>query len=515
MIDSLPDELLEIILSHVNYVDLLCNCKLVSKRWLQIVNALRFDELIVTGCFLYESYWYHSFRAVNMKNVLQFDRSNFWEHASFRNHFGRLKFLKYFSYFGHSERFFEHLSEFELLEHLEFGGLESPKKDHQLRLPRLRTLKIRTSPSYSDHQLIIDADRLQVLHCYRLNFIRLLSRSSIKTLEVYLWKSFFRDNPDFQSYENLETLKVIDLQNSFNLSEIELSLPASLKQIHVNSDCMKDDDLADDELMDVEPESDVQDCYRESFKIWKRIIKLAFKQNAPEFYFLNVRVDLDKANTAKFDDYDFRPKELDFYRRNYSVLAETFPFFSRIDYDQLMSLWGRRLPADLFRRFNNIQKLAAKRIENPQHLLWFLGHCPLLTELDLHCPKFSQNAYDQLPTLCGRLTHFYLAERITQLISYEFVRNFAALSLFSTSQNLSRRLALDIVKRLKFLQDFIFNDQRGTVTISKINRQFAFAYKKYEFDRGEWRSRPIIDYTGLSFEELEQLCSSYQLIQSL
>lgn len=514
MTDSLPDELLEIILSHVNYVDLLRNCKLVSKKWLAVVNTMRFDELIVTGAFLYESYWYHSFRPVNMKNVLQFERSNFWAQPSFRNHFVRLKFLKRFSYnftcVGDSDCFFEHLSEFELLEHLEFGGLESPKKDHQLRLPRLRTLKIRTSPAYPDHRLIIDAERLQVLHCYRLNFIRLVSRSSIRTLEFPLWKSFFRDQPDLHSYENLETLKIIDLHNSFNLSEIELSLPASLKRIHVNADCVKDD-LADDEPMEVE--SEVQDSYRESFKVWKRIIKLSFKQKPPELYFLNVRIDLDKA--AKFDDFEFRPTELDFYHRNYGALADTFPFFSRIDYDQLMSLWGRRLPADLFRRFNNIQKLTAKRAESPQHLLWFLSNCPLLTELDLHCPRFSQAAYDRLPSLCGRLTHFYLAEAIALPINYQFVRQFQALTLFSTSQNLPSRLALELVQRLKFLQDFIFNDQRGTVTISRIAGQFAFAYKKYEFDGGEWRSRQIIDYSGLSAAELGQLCSNYQLIQSL
>ena len=512
MIDSLPDEVLETILIQLDLVQLVRDCKLVCKKWLQVVNSMRFDELIVTRHFLYESYWHHSYRPVNIKNVIQFARNDFWSYPAFRCHFARLKFLKHFAYFGTSEIseiFFEHLSEFERLEHLEFGGLLQPKNNHLLRLPALKVLKIRVSSFLFEqsNQLIIDAGRLEVLHCYCLKFVRLLSPSSLRTLEVF----FLGNNLDLQQFENLEILKVIGLESHdlyiFNVSENAPRLPASLKQIYVNDECIKDLDAS------TRRNKDAQLTYRKSFKIWKRIIKLSFKGEAPEFYFLNVRVALDR--WPQFGDYDFRPEELEFYHRNYDALAKTFPFFNRIDYDELINLYNGRLPNDLFRRFNNIQRVTAKRIESPQHLICFLANCPLLTELDLHCPNFGSECYDRLPSLCSRLTHFYLAEQITRLINYDFVLNFQALTLFSTSQNLPGQLALQAVNRLRFLQDFTYSDPHGIVRISKIDGQFAFAYKKYKFDGSRWRSRQIIDYTGLSYAELGQLCLNYPLIQSM
>ena len=253
MIDTLPDELLEIILTYVDLVQLVRNCKLVSKKWLRAVNSMRFDELIVSRCFLYESFWHHTYRPVNLKNLIAFRRTDFWIYPLFRAHFGRLKFLKHFAYFGSSETseiFFENLCEFQCLEHLEFGGNMRPRYHLLLHLPALKTLKIRISPHLFSvqNQLIIDASQLEVLHCYRLNFIRLLRPGSVRTLEVF----FSRSNLDLQQFENLETLKVIGMQDvePFEPHDPEQrfapALPASLRQIYVNDECIRTEDLAEE-----------------------------------------------------------------------------------------------------------------------------------------------------------------------------------------------------------------------------------------------------------------------------
>lgn len=503
-IDHLPDELFVLILNYVDLSDLFNNGKLVSKKWYSFISEMRFDELIVSRQFIYSNSWFHTYKSINLKNLIQCRKFDFFDFDSFRRNFLNLKYLKIYCYTDRSALDFERLNRFERLIHLELGyaGEESAKQNLCLRLPNLEILKIKNYFGQPD-KLIIDCPRLNVLSCFDLDDVSIdqsTIASSIRHLEV---KKF---NHKLRKLVNLECLRWVNMSTELSCEfssftprykdQLFTFMPVGLKELHLN----------DEQIGDVfKLENDCRLCIGHFLK--ERIVQK--RHHNLKIYLEDVRLSTYKP----IDEYKFNARKyLTLFYENYEQLADRVPCYNQIDYDDLMQVFGE-IPANFFRKFINIQKVRSKNTKNPMHFYWFISNLYNLNDLHLYTPGLGQAFYNRLPAIAPRLTHFYLAERIDLELKYDFVLRFKVLIKFETSQSLPLDLTLSVMKRSKFIQDLVLNDQEGTVTIvrNEINSavEFYLKYDIHDYINDRWSTRTY-EYSSLSFNELARICAEIE-----
>ena len=441
--NELPNELIQLIFNHVDLIDLVKNCKLVQKRWIRLIDAMKFDELIINFNKFSTNHWFYFYKSINAKYIVQCNMPKCFKSLSFKNHYVRLKRLKIDCLLNDFD--IEQLNFFSKLEHLQILSFLELDEDKKLILSNLKILKLSMCSNY---KLTIDAVKLEVLNCNHLFQIQLAHANSIRQLEI---------ENNFESLNGFCNLEILKIHSLLEPDEDAISkLPNSIKELHY-----------DQTFNSI-------DLTRKRFFINLIQEQKQFKQlNELKLYFDGVELEAGKA----FDDYHFNFEILELHHRNYGRLADSLTSYSYFIYNNLMNAYNHSIPTNFFNKFINIQHLTAFKIKNQNQFLNFLKNCSNLKELHLDCTSLDQTFFDQLGSL--NLIKFHLKEKDSIQIDYEFILKFQILVSFLTTQHLPFSFALIAIKRFKFIDSIQFKNKDRSVKICKIkNSKFNLNYGK-------------------------------------
>ena len=445
--NELPNELLVIILKKLNYEDLFKNSKFVCRKWHYLIERhIRFEELVVIKVrTIFNNHWYPSYRPINLDYSIICKDLHFLQSSSFKKYFITIRRFKI--EFPIDENF-DYLNEFPNLTHLELNKI-ALRQDILLNLPWLKVLYVESfTKSQNDFKLFVDA-KLDVLFVESLSRIKLSHPNSIKFLEV---KHF----DDLNEFKELDTFKFKNLIDP-NDSEIVSRMPDSLKQLHLYSKIPCDSNKMQTFLTYILNQ-------RESLG----------KLNL-EIYFNGIQLSSDH----QLNDFVFYSEEIELHRKNYRLLNKTLPYYTKLDYNKLMSIYNDKIPDQFHEKYLNILEINVRnRVRNENAFVEFLKSCKNLSCLVLDRPMLSQSGfYDKLPSITSLLNRFVLNSEDIEL-DYEFILKFKVLVSFRTVQHLPPDLVF-MAEKLKFLRKISFKTNKTDVEILKQNSY------KYDLQIGE------------------------------
>lgn len=419
--ERLPLEMYLEIFSLLNLKDVL-TCKLVSKRWYQIVNYLKVNRLVVSARLNGYPYPYPNevqpalFSAQFDKRILE-----------------RLKYLKI--------AFDDKLCKFELTKLSRFQQLIeleidcSPTGSHTLSLPSLRRFALVQYNYFAS--LSIEAPRLTSL-CYHgpAHLLDLKHSESVTSLCAHFYGSALEP---FQNVEYLEG------SSAGILITDTLSILPKLKRLAFAN---RFESIYESFEFGIENYDQIKSLLgrllRQRRALGKHQLKIFF-------------VGLELVDGKAIDEYGFEMNEEQFYLKNYPLLAENCNFIFKVNYTNLMA--AGRLPTNYFAKFANLQSVETSgRIADPDHFFWFLKQINRqLAVLSLKNSGLDQAGFfDQLPAICGSLTNLQIKEDDEEpQLDYTFLAELDQLNLLRISQTLDLPSTRSLLKSFRVLKQLI------------------------------------------------------------
>lgn len=418
--------------------------RVVCKRWLKIINQIRFNKLALVQNWLpLDEPWSESIRqnsllVVNKTKIEHQLKTVFWKEN-----------LKELYVFAQRPISVDCLNELQLLErlHLKFVKLDEKRT---LELCALKELKIKQVSG----NLVLNCPALEKLCCqsYAKCEVELRYSERIRFLECADFTF------EIEKCTNLEYLYVYALDDLANPS-FYLTKLTKLTQIHflynnyalVNLFCQR-----------IVHKRHNLDIYFQGIKI----------DDHCEFRFMN--------NSLLPDTLD--SNNLDFYLNHYSNMAGTLPFVRRFYYSEFDAKVAFGLvPKDFLRRFNNIQCVyATRRVYRPERFLEFLANCgSSLSTLRLcNTSLTTSNFYSCLAAVCPNLTHLELVDEEDVLghVDFIFLFDLKRLMEFTTNKVVAFDLVCFLLKRLHFLQMLCFMNDESDAKIFKFRNCFELIH---------------------------------------
>ena len=442
------------VFNYLDLSDVIENCRLVCRRWNEIINEIRFDKLILNFNKMSINNWYGDrSEPIDLKELIFCNLKLIKESSAFKTNFMNLKMLKMNLNMEYFE--IEQLNYFISLEHLELNSLLVLYEDKTLILPMVKVLYL----DILGNQLNVNTPELARLHCNVLARIRLAHLEKIEFIEFQS-----NDNKNFdEDLSKFENLKVLRLNNVNGFDKnILYKLPANLKQLHFNDH--------------------------------QNIINRFDDYNHLFIYIMKERLDLDiYLNGIKLSEsIDFSLDDLKLHYEYYEQLSK-LTWFKELDYNKLMHIYKDAIPFNYFIKFNNIQVIRSSKIEHQKNFIQFVSNCHNLSVLFLVYPNLNQYFYDQLGNSNFLLTKFSLFEDTDIYLNYQFILKFKLLTQFSTTQHLSLNFTLETIKNQKLIERVQFKNRFHKVTILKLDTN------KFYLDYG------IKSYVANDYNQLEQI----------
>lgn len=456
-LDNLPDEIYQFYLFRYLDLDDLFELSYVSKTFLSIVKRHQVIELSFARDYLeydQKEYWFSTTESTRFRNLLPLTKLAVLLNSSF-NLFN-LKKLRIYNLHSVYHFKLEYLNRFSKLEILQLEKLVISSDDRRLlKHSGLKALSIRTFLKSNDEAshnsmfskcdascLMIDTPKLlslSVRHDGNVidEMIKFECPSSIKYLRIQSCVQM----DIFSLFNNLE---ILELGTISGFKSEYLSKFKSLKKLKINY-----------------RNEDYNDKLKELF---------LFKDNDLEIILDGVRIsDVDKINEPRIND------RLHYQMLNYNALEDDLNYVGSIRYNDLIYLLSNSQPADLFRKYNNIQWLIISgKVQNENHLLTFISQSPNLFNLRTDGSLLSQQFFDKLPAICT-LTSLRICEIsdgfIDKFFNFKFITRMPYLIYFYTDQELK---IYEELKNLKYLRKLNFAirslQNRALVRVEKVNR---------------------------------------------
>lgn len=480
---------LEVIFQHLDLIELL-KCRLVSKKWKNLIDKIKIRELIVsksTPMGIRRYCWYHSNRLIYYKNSFHSLNLFSMNVPMFQNLTKNLKYLNItFDLIQNDQQFnISHLNNFKQLEHLNLCCIEM-KESVKLVLPELRILcfdelQDMLSPLFeifNSNILTVDSPKLEILFLNYIEKFELVHYESVKRLQI---GSSFIDEQFLNSFTNLEYLQCDHFQL---LSANALNYLPNLKELNCN--------YKSSLLM-----------FGENFKeMIKNLLEQKF--NGLKINFLGIQLRDDCFNfESNLND------PIDLHVKNYENLCNNLNWFNAFNYSRFMELTNNQMPNDLFKKYTNIQIVIANKIVNQIHFINFLKNCKKLSKLTISNSSLNvsldQAFYDQLGSFTS-LIELTIRDTNNIQINFEFILHLQQLHYFQTTNEMTTDLVLKSIKQNNYLSLICF-ENCGNVYLIQKNEQnnFDLAYMK---SIKELRYKSMADKTEMSFDELVEMVKS-------
>lgn len=410
-LDDLPEEMVCEVLRRLSLADIV-RLKMTAKRYRQIVSDFRMKRLIV-GCDETNNSIDHCHPNLFSLQIVQ----------------PTLSQLRELTIEGRPMHFdLNELNRFTRLTRLKIA-YELPEGDKvRLDLPDLRQLEVTCN---NKQELNINSTKLEKLTYYGdANLLRVEHPETVFTLDSNLKGERLRSFCNvhhLRSSSNLRLLTRRTLLDFPNLKEVAYT-------------------------------GTLDDVW-EAFDEWERIYELspylqrfmdkkkALGRTDLKVQFVSfVLVDHKPIKDYKFDkffsDYNDRSHgsfmELDLHAHNYDqVITFSYP---DVDYYELMSAFGWRLPDDFFNKFVDIESVETRCHLNEEELLWFLQSVPELIYFTSDAPTLSESFFWRLAEICSDSLQFMSLhlDGLEKLQNLDFAKEFKTLDTFLlTYMNLS------------------------------------------------------------------------------
>lgn len=471
---DLPNEIVVMLLKELHLVDLIAS-RLVSKRFRSLIDShFKFRELVAFDNESYDdlSHFNSTIEPFNCRHLFQPFRSNFLESFSFQLLFSDLRYLAVDCELANLES----LNKFENLQRLE---LHRPAVvgQQRLSLKNLRNLTIlhlvRSSPQA---QLLVDSESLEKLYCDNLRESVRFARP--ETLRHLLIEEY---SVELRQFRNLCTLKI---NGTYSLTEIKpdiLDTLTSLTEIHLKCDGL----LLDPDPLQLFVDQTVQRAARGGrLKVF--VFGIEIVRSFSEYRFGEV-----------LNTFGILQSQFD----NYEALGDRLDYYTKMDYGDLLECCpDHRIPPDLTGKFSNIRIISAGLIFDADQFLSFISSCRNVIDLELNVTGLEQSFFERL-TL-NAFTLNYLILKGENDLNYEFCGRLFYLWKAEIYQNLEFELVFRLMKRLRYLRHFSFQQNGEQLITGRTGRSL------YYLER--FLASSMLERNNLSFDELVELCNSIE-----
>lgn len=487
-IDSLSDYQILKIFEQIDLRTLILSCKLVSKRWYNvIVKGVKFEEMIlIKQMEFFDCNWHFSSKPIDLSKIFDCWEMNFLNLESFKKTFEHLKYFKINFRILDPDFELELLNAFVELEVLEIHYHLSLKRNMNLNLPRLRIAKLDII-SLDDCELFIDAP-IELLSCYYLQPVNVRNKSTIRQLEVKnLTNVEFFKPPDMSEYPNLIILQFTGFEI---VEDINISKMPYLNEIH----CI------------VKTSDDFRGfCTGLKASLKYILDQVAYlRRNDFKFYFNAIHLD----GGQLIDQIDLFSNGLQMFKQEYSKLKSNFlNWFNELDWNLFIAIF-RVIPQDFLTKFSVIQTIKAGAINNSEVFAIFIKKCSNLKELILNFPNLPPSFYTHLPTYARLLSQFYLIEKHTLNIDYSFLSEFELLFSFSTNQSMKMDCAVAALSQLRLLDTLKFKSYEYTILIKKVEKN-RFFLKQGRLEFSSWTKLKLSKF-NIDLNEVIEICKNIE-----
>lgn len=424
-LEELADEIFHIhIFSYLNLSDLFM-LKITCKRFYLLVESYEIKQLSFMNYDIdhhfedYRDNWFSTTEPIKLRN-----QGDFFELGLLKNQsVNKLSNLRMRNVLCGNPRIrLDDLCKFTKLRILDLRGI-TVNFDAYLELPNLTAFsfdfKLRKNRRFiikapNLYSLNVDG-RISELIDTQIKFIHPLSIRYIRTREYFKNASIFK---------NLECLQVLMFSN-LKVNDLEhYKLLKKLKMNHFQ------------EAISMKPKK-ILECL------------IYAKKKFPALILCGVKIkNID--TLRQFDEQS----NIEFQLNNYSRLDDDLYFVRTINYNIMMRLLPPKLPADLFKKYTNIQEMhIVGRIEDEDKLVNFIRQCNNLYKLIIKKSTLSQKFYDRLTAISS------LFELNINDIDYINNLNFINRMPYLISLFLHRNVRLDKdfnLNNLKILKKFTF-----------------------------------------------------------
>ena len=460
-IDDLPPEMICELFKHLQLKDLFV-CSMVNKRWRSIYAAFKVSTLVVLDA--------------------EFDQITKWGYPDrkFEDHqlcdpelFSRLadqpllSNLKRLALLCGWDRFdVDKLQSFSQLVHLEVS----------CRLPKLNLnlseLEVLVSRRTNFDPLSIDCPKLRVLVYDEYRNASLLNVKNPETIRELKTNMFGPKLAPFKSVERLVTREI----GAISRSTLQ-SLP-KLKELRYNESIA-------DAFWQFKDASGTLNRMKRTLSEFLDDVKALRRY---DFQFRFVGFQLSKTMLDQIDVQVEGGRETvcneSVYLKNYQLIErDALHFITKLDYTRLLSNVTGELPACFFQKFAGVDEvLTTAAVEDAGHFRWFLVSLRSLRSLWLDRSELGQEFYDQLPKCARSLLQLSMSayDKRGQLMSFDFLRKFPRLNLFSIYQHLSFETIESLISLFEDLDDvevyfrFGFNGRSVSVTKTRYDLWLVF-----------------------------------------
>lgn len=318
-------------------------------------------------------------------------------------------------------------------------------RNQRLQLPSLISLKIKIEETDQSRNIVIDTPALRNLffdeyfYLERTNFLNFIERFQfVNPLTV----SYLKVNMYLNAYtifSNLELLECLECSGLNNRLQTDFKRLSELKIIYYDTDAFK------------RPKEPIrEDKLKDFLRIRRKnlnVICNGFKIQ-------------DKNDLRRYDKGYLLKNQL----INYQNLDDNLGHISVFDYGSLIETVGYKLPNNLFTKYNNINYLLiCRKIENENHLLFFIRECKNLEKLCLLNTSLLQTFYDRLPTV-SNLLELEIENEFS--LNFEFIMRMAYLVELNTNMDFKLMINMNL-NNLKKLKEICFDLNREILYICK------------------------------------------------
>ena len=386
-IEDLPSEMISELFEHLPLKDLAA-CSLVNKHWHSIYTSFKLHRLAaISSC--------RSSRFLRMGNNSDqpFQKAEECHPTMFLRLVEKplLSNLTQLALCNNKLEFdLNKLNRFQQLEHLEIDCIPFKQMKVHLNLPRLTVLAIHCWPNWI---LSIDCPRLSTLLYVGDNEIAsLLKVKHPETIRKLETRIFGAKLIQFKSVECLvtENFKAIS-------KDTLLSLP-ELRELHYNKSIQGF--FTEEARKGPGTVDRMKQKLNEFLGKTKKLKGSDFRFTFSGFQLTNVNVDqIDfgvQVNASSGKEY-VRNEYV--YMKNYHLIEPgAIDFVHNVDYIRLLNHMTGEFPRCFSQKFTGIEWVAIwAKVQNPDHLLWFLKPLRSLRQLSLEKTGLGQEFYDQLP----------------------------------------------------------------------------------------------------------------------
>ena len=464
----LPNEMIVLMLRQLNLPDLI-NCRAVSKRFRDLIDEhLKIRDLFVFKSDLPPRF---SFATPNPRYLLQQSDSSILRSVSFIGCFSMsLRSLKISLPLSEPSD----LNQFRSLERL-YAQQITIDCEVRLSLPKLRTLVI-ADFARADQQsvLVVDAEILEKLKCYRLPLIKLVHYDAVRQLTTGDYDFNYEHLPMFKKVRALRFEKVFGVEDVDQHVRV-ISALEDLTELHL--------DWHRSVREEIRARID-----QKVKQIWTRKAGLRIVLMGIELSEENC-TKLIGRNLAGWTDYFKLQVE------NYQSLSTVLEGYWQEIYYPHLSLFERQaVPGDFCRKFCNIRSIVSRKISDADRFVRFINSCRDLNLLRFSTSGLQRSFYDRLSL--NRLSLYDLRlDGQNSEIDFGFIYKLDYLCDLRIIPELSCETVISFFERCKYLGKLEFVAQkRRFVTLQSAKGSFQLT----SCDSRSW--------TDLSFHDWSELC---------